>query len=194
MRKFRIVDAKTNNAGKSVPFWGLQVMESRTIKPQANLRSGVMKKTASGNSKRVLSVGEVARRSGVPISTVHFYESKGLISSTRNAGNQRRFAPVMLRYIAVIKVAQRAGIPLEEIRQTLGSYPPGSKLTAAQWHEISSLWRGMLDERIKRLTRLRDEMDRCIGCGCLSLEDCPLRNPNDVLGEKGPGARILERP
>jgi len=143
---------------------------------------------------RLLTVGEVAHRAGVPVSTVHFYESRGLITSTRNAGNQRRFSSVVLRYIAIIKVAQRSGIPLEEIRRALGRFPPGSKLTPAQWRTLSSAWRASLDERIQRLTRLRDELNRCIGCGCLSLTDCPLRNPGDVLGEAGAGARILERP
>ena len=143
---------------------------------------------------RLMTVGEVAHRAGVPVSTIHFYESKGLIASTRNAGNQRRFASVVLRYIAVIKVAQRTGIPLEEIKEALGQYPPGSKLTAAQWRELSSNWRATLDERIRKLTQLRDKLDSCIGCGCLSLDECPLRNPLDVLGEQGPGPRILERP
>lgn len=143
---------------------------------------------------RLLTVGEVARRAGVPVSTIHFYETKGLITSTRNAGNQRRFASVVLRHIAVIKVAQRTGIPLEEIKEALGRFPAGSKLTAEQWRELSSHWHASLDERIKKLTRLRDELDSCIGCGCLSLEECPLRNPQDALGAEGPGPRILERP
>ena len=144
---------------------------------------------------RALTVGEVARRSGVPVSTVHFYESKGLIASTRNSGNQRRFESVVLRYIAIIKVAQRTGIPLEEIREAMARFPQDSnKLTPAQWKQLSSQWRANLDERIRKLTRLRDELDTCIGCGCLSLKDCPLRNPDDVLGREGPGPRILERP
>ncbi|KXU37617.1 transcriptional regulator [Cephaloticoccus primus] len=143
---------------------------------------------------RQMTVGEVAHRAGVPVSTVHFYESKGLIASDRSPGNQRRFDSVVLRYIAVIKVAQRAGISLEEIHEVLGRFPPGSKLTAAQWRGLSSHWRASLDERITRLTRLRDELDHCIGCGCLSLDACPLHNPQDKLGEEGPGPRILERP
>jgi MerR family redox-sensitive transcriptional activator SoxR len=142
----------------------------------------------------LLTVGEVSRRSGLPISTIHFYESKGLIYSTRTQGNQRRFPAVVLRYIAIIKVAQRTGIPLEEIKEALGRYLSGSKLTGAQWRELSSHWRKNLDERITKLMRLRDELDGCIGCGCLSLKECPLRNPGDVLGEKGAGPQILERP
>ncbi len=143
---------------------------------------------------RLLTVGEVAKRSGVAVSALHFYESKGLIQATRNAGNQRRYTPVVLRYIAVIKIAQGAGIPLEEIRATLGRFPTGSKLTAEQWGILSSAWRKTLDERIQRLTVLRDHLDSCIGCGCLSLTDCPLRNPNDILGQQGAGAHIFERP
>lgn len=141
---------------------------------------------------RLLTVGEVAKRSGVAVSALHFYESKGLIQATRNAGNQRRYTPVVLRYIAVIKIAQSAGIPLEEIRATLGHFPAGSKLTSEQWGVLSSAWRKTLDERIQRLTMLRDHLDGCIGCGCLSLADCPLRNPNDILGQQGTGAQILE--
>ena len=143
---------------------------------------------------RVLTVGEVAKRSGVPISTIHFYESKGLIESSRSEGNQRRYAAVVLRYIAVIKVAQRTGIPLESIRQAFEHFPAGGVLTAAQWEKLSARWRSELDARIHKLVRLRDELDSCIGCGCLSLKDCPLRNPQDVLGQNGPGAQILERP
>ncbi|WP_271044032.1 redox-sensitive transcriptional activator SoxR [Pseudomonas sp. VB3] len=142
---------------------------------------------------RSLTIGEVARRSGVPISTLHFYESKGLIASTRNAGNQRRFPSLVLRSIAIIKVAQRTGIPLEEIKRAMGRYPPNSKLTAAQWGEMSSAWRDNLNERIRTLEALRDSLDNCIGCGCLSLNDCPLRNPGDTLSQEGPGPRILDR-
>jgi len=146
------------------------------------------------SSTPLLSVGVVAKRSGVAISTIHFYEAKGLITSVRNEGNQRRYAPVVLRYIAVIKVAQRTGIPLEDIRDALSRYPPGSKLSATQWKTLASGWRDDLDERIKKLVRLRDELNQCIGCGCLSLKDCPMRNPGDMLGARGSGAQILERP
>lgn len=146
------------------------------------------------DANRLLTVGEVAKRSGVAISALHFYESKGLIQATRNAGNQRRYPSVVLSYIAVIKIAQRAGIPLEEIRAALSRFPIGSKLTSEQWGVLSSAWRKTLDERIQRLTVLRDHLDSCIGCGCLSLADCPLRNPNDILGRQGAGAHIFEHP
>jgi MerR family redox-sensitive transcriptional activator SoxR len=150
--------------------------------------------TTHTDPPRYLSVGEVALRSGVAVSTLHFYESKGLISSVRTEGNQRRFTPGVLRYIAIVKVAQRAGIALEEVRQALGEYRPEVRVTAAQWRAVASRWRRAMDERILQLQRLRDELDSCIGCGCLSLKDCPLRNPGDALAQQGPGPRILERP
>ncbi len=143
---------------------------------------------------RVLTVGEVAKRSGVPVSTIHFYESKGLITATRNAGNHRQYRPIVLRYIAIIRVAQRTGLSLEEIGETLTSIQAGSKLTASEWKDISMKWKESLNNKIRSLVRLRDELDSCIGCGCLSLNDCPLRNPDDELAKEGPGARILERP
>lgn len=143
-------------------------------------------------STRMLTVGEVARRSGVAVSALHFYETKGLIASTRTAGNQRRYPALVLRTLAIIKVAQRTGIPLEEIKQAFSRYPPNSKLTAAQWGEMSSAWREDLNARIRTLEALRDSLNNCIGCGCLSLEECPLRNPEDVLGKQGTGGRILE--
>lgn len=142
---------------------------------------------------RLLTIGEVAERSGVPISTIHFYEEKGLIKSTRNNANHRRFRSYVLRYIAIIKIAQLTGISLSDIKQSLGEYPSDTKLTQDEWQRISSRWREDLDQRITYLTRLRDELDSCIGCGCLSMESCPLRNPNDFLGEDKSGPVILER-
>ena len=146
------------------------------------------------DSARVLTVGEVAKRSGVTVSALHFYEEKGLITSTRNQGNQRRYPSVVLRYVAFIKAAQSTWIPLKEIQAVLSQFPVNSKLTSEQWRILSSRVRRYLDEKITRLTRLRDEFDKCIGCGCLSLTDCPLRNPEDKLGALGAGAQILNRP
>jgi len=139
-----------------------------------------------------LTVGQVAERSGVAVSALHFYESKGLISSWRNHGNQRRYAREVLRRVAVIKVAQRAGIPLEAIRKALSALPGERTPTAEDWKHLSVAWRGDLDDRINRLTRLRDQLDGCIGCGCLSLGVCPLRNPWDKLAEQGPGPQLLD--
>lgn len=139
-----------------------------------------------------LSVGEVAERSGVAVSTIHFYESKGLITSWRSSGNQRRFPRDVLRRIAVIKVAQRLGVPLATIAQALKTLPDGRTPTAEDWKRLSAAWKADLDERIAVLTRLRDGLEGCIGCGCLSLGECPLRNPWDELSEDGPGPRLLD--
>lgn len=141
---------------------------------------------------RELSVGEVAARAGVPVSTLHFYEAQGLIWSNRSAGNQRRYGRGVLRAIAVIKVAQRAGIPLAAVRERLAVLPRGQKVTSAQWALMSTAWKEDLTDRIARLTRLRDQLASCIGCGCLSLDDCPLRNPCDELARTGCGPRLLD--
>ncbi len=141
---------------------------------------------------RPLSAGELARRSGVAVSTVHFYEAQGLIASWRSAGNQRRYARDVLRRVAVIKVAQRLGVPLATIREALRSLPEGRTPTAADWKRLAAHWRADLDRRIALLTRLRGQLEDCIGCGCLSLKVCRLRNPWDRLAEEGPGPRRLD--
>src|SRR5690554_3298930 len=151
-----------------------------------------MGKIDSRDLRRSLTVGEVARRSGVAVSTLHFYEAKGLIRSARSAGNQRRYPREVLRRVAVIKAAQRLGIPLAEIREALGALPDHRTPTAADWRRLSARWRADLDARIRTLMRLRDALDGCIGCGCLSIKDCPLRNPRDELSEEGPGPRLLD--
>lgn len=139
-----------------------------------------------------LTVGQVAERSGIAVSTLHFYETKGLIASRRNDGNQRRYRREVLRRVAVIKVAQRLGVPLAEIADALATLPQGRTLSAQDWNALSSVWKKELDERIDKLIRLRDQLGECIGCGCLSLEHCKLRNPLDELSDQGPGPRILD--
>lgn len=139
-----------------------------------------------------LTVGEVARRAGVPVSTLHFYEAQGLIESQRTRGNQRRYHRSVLRLIAVIKVAQRVGIPLGQIRENIGHLPSGHLRTVGDWTALSTDWRVELDERITLLTRLRDQLNSCIGCGCLSMTDCPLRNPDDAAADGGAGARAFD--
>jgi MerR family transcriptional regulator, redox-sensitive transcriptional activator SoxR len=139
-----------------------------------------------------LSVGEVARRSGVAVSALHFYETKGLISSWRNAGNQRRYSRYVLRRVAIIKVAQKAGVPLGRIRQAFATLPNDHAPGKADWARMSTLWKAELDARIDRLVALRDSLTECIGCGCLSIDTCPLRNAGDVLSEQGPGPRLLD--
>jgi MerR family redox-sensitive transcriptional activator SoxR len=145
-----------------------------------------------GGIRRQLSVGEVAERSGVAVSTLHFYELKGLIRSERNRGNQRRYAREVLRRIAIIKVAQQAGIPLATIQQALASLPADGAPTRKDWRKLSTGWRTELNSRIRKLTELRDRLDDCIGCGCLSITACPLRNPSDQLAELGAGPRLLD--
>ncbi len=140
----------------------------------------------------MLSVGELAARSGVAVSALRFYEYKGLIKSTRTKGNQRRYPREVLRRVAVIKVAQRVGVPLASIREALATLPAGRAPTAKDWRRLSAKWKAELDERIARLTRLRDQLDQCIGCGCLSIDNCWLRNPSDKLGRQGPGPRLLD--
>lgn len=141
---------------------------------------------------RGLSVGELAARAGVSVSTLHFYERKGLIASSRTGGNQRRYGRDMLRRVAVIRVAQRAGVPLAEIAAALDTLPARRTPNAADWAQLSATWKAALEARITALTQLKDELEGCIGCGCLSLAACPLRNPGDALASEGPGARLLE--
>ncbi|MFZ1018587.1 MAG: redox-sensitive transcriptional activator SoxR [Candidatus Cybelea sp.] len=138
-----------------------------------------------------LTVGEIAQRSGLPVSTIHFWERKGLIRSSRSDGNQRRFARSELRRLAVIKIGQRAGVSLAEIREMLDTLPADRAVSVRSWTALSKRWKQSLDDRIERLTALRDQLGQCIGCGCLSLNKCWLQNPYDELAEEGPGARLL---
>ncbi|KAB8310102.1 redox-sensitive transcriptional activator SoxR [Erwinia endophytica] len=151
-----------------------------------------MKKNRHCPNKRELTPGEVAQRCGVAVSALHFYESKGLISCFRNAGNQRRYHRDVLRRVAIIKIAQRIGIPLATIGEHLMQFPAGKRISPKEWAGLTKKWRDELDSRISTLTRLRDDLDGCIGCGCLSMEDCPLRNPDDQLSERGTGAILLD--
>lgn len=139
------------------------------------------------------TVGRVAKRTGVNVSALHFYESKGLISSYRNAGNQRRYTPDVLRRISVIKAAQKLGVTLDEIRTAFEALPESRTPTQRDWARLSKNWKGQLDERIEYLERLRDSLTGCIGCGCLSMKSCPLYNEDDVLEEDGPGPVLLDR-
>jgi MerR family transcriptional regulator, redox-sensitive transcriptional activator SoxR len=138
-----------------------------------------------------LSVGQLAARSGVAVSALHFYEAKGLIRSRRTGGNQRRYTRDTLRRVAFIRIAQRVGIPLREIRDALDGLPEERTPTHEDWARLSESWRTELDARIRKLQQLRDDLSDCIGCGCLSLARCRLSNPGDVLGDQGPGPRRL---
>lgn len=140
-------------------------------------------------SEPVLTVGQLAARSGVAVSALHFYERQGLIASQRTAGNQRRYRRDALRRVAFIRVSQRVGVPLAEIRSALESLPEGRTPTKRDWARLSRLWRDALDARIRDLEHLRDDLTGCMGCGCLSLRTCALQNPSDELGGAGPGPR-----
>ncbi len=134
-----------------------------------------------------LSVGEVAQRSGIAVSALHFYERKGLIRSLRTAGNQRRYARDVLRRLAVIRAAQRLGIPLQRVFEAFSALPQQRTPTRAEWAAMSARWRSELDARIADLQALRDQLTDCIGCGCLSLRRCRLSNPGDALAQAGGG-------
>lgn len=136
-----------------------------------------------------LSAGQLAKRAGVAVSTLHYYEDQGLISSWRTPANHRRYDRAELRRIALIKVAQSVGIPLAEISEQLKSLPSARKITAQDWEAVSASWEKKLSERIEMLERLRDQLGFCIGCGCLSLKSCPLYNPGDTLAKNGAGPR-----
>ncbi|MEM7140449.1 MAG: redox-sensitive transcriptional activator SoxR [Actinomycetota bacterium] len=139
----------------------------------------------------LLSIGAVAERLGVATSTLRFYEAEGLIASTRTDGNQRRFARDVIRRVSFIKAAQQVGLTVDEIGDALGSLPDDRTPTREDWAELSSAWRPRLDEQIAALERLRDKLDGCIGCGCLSLDVCELYNPLDVAAVHGAGAHWL---
>lgn len=139
-----------------------------------------------------LTIGQVAERSGVPHTALRFYEEAGLITSERTAGNQRRYARAVLRRLAFIRTAQRVGLSLEQIREALAGLPGGRQPTKNDWARLSKSWRNELDTRIDALQRLRDRLTGCIGCGCLSLRNCALHNPEDVMADQGPGALKLK--
>jgi MerR family redox-sensitive transcriptional activator SoxR len=142
----------------------------------------------------LLTIGEIAARSGVAASALRYYERIGLIRAGRTTGNQRRYERAELRRVAFIRIAQQVGVSLDEIREALASLPESRTPTRADWARLSARWRGRLQEQIDLLERLRDELTGCIGCGCLSLQRCRLYNPSDALAAEGPGPRRLLPP
>lgn len=142
---------------------------------------------------RELTVGQVAERSGLAVSALHFYEKKGLIRSHRTSGNQRRYDRDVLRRLAIIRMGTELGIPLSEVAEALQHVPVGHIPTADDWRAMSEVWHEKLDRRIVLMTRMRDELNGCIGCGCLSTISCPLMNHEDYLSKEGTGPRRLMR-
>lgn len=143
-------------------------------------------------SHPTLSIGQVAERTGVATSALRYWEELGLITSDRTAGNQRRYDRATIRRVSFIRAAQRVGLSLDEIATALVRLPQSRTPTAADWARLSRSWRRRLDEQIRSIERLRDQLDSCIGCGCLSLRTCALSNPADTLAARGPGPVLLE--
>jgi MerR family transcriptional regulator, redox-sensitive transcriptional activator SoxR len=142
---------------------------------------------------RELTIGELSERSGVSQSALRFYEREGLISARRTDGNQRRYASVTLRRVALVQAGKAAGVPLERIRAALEELPTGKTPTKRDWERLSRSWRRELDERIETLEAIRGRLATCIGCGCLSLRTCALLNPGDEAGSLGGGVHYLRR-
>ena len=141
----------------------------------------------------LLTVSEVAHRSGFAASALRFYEREGLLTATRTSGGQRRYERNVLRRLAFIRAARNVGLTLDEVAGALATLPDGRNPTKADWTRLSHSWRGRLDDQIAALTKLRDGLDSCIGCGCLSLQRCAISNPDDALAASGPGAGYLPR-
>ncbi|MCK8464133.1 redox-sensitive transcriptional activator SoxR [Aliiroseovarius sp. S1339] len=138
-----------------------------------------------------ISIGTLANRTGLAVSAIRYYETQGLVAPERNAGGQRRFLRSDIRRLSFVMIAQKFGFTLDHIREVLSRLPQGRTPTAKDWTDISQDFRAELDEQIEALTRLRNKLDGCIGCGCLSLDRCALYNPDDVAAEKGAGPRYL---
>jgi MerR family redox-sensitive transcriptional activator SoxR len=144
-----------------------------------------------------LSIGQVSERTGVAVSALRYYEREGLLRADRTEGGQRRFPREVIRRVSFVRIAQQVGLSLEEIRTALEALPSDRTPTKGDWARLSSAWRSRLDEQIASLTRLRDDLTSCIGCGCLSLKACSLYNPGDLAASLGSGPRYLmsdERP
>ncbi len=139
----------------------------------------------------MLTIGDLARRTGLSVSAIRFYEARGLVSAIRTSGNQRRFLRSDIRRLSFALIAQRLGLSLADIRVALASLPDGRAPTQQDWAQMSKHMRARLDEQIAMLERMRERLDGCIGCGCLSLDRCALYNPDDRAGESGPGPRFL---
>src|SRR4051812_3996672 len=162
-----------------------------TLFPQVHLRSRVLGNYRLGMDGDLLSIGELSQRTDVAPSALRFYEDAGLIRSQRSPGGQRRYEREVLRRVSFIRIAQKVGLSLDQIAESLASLPQGRTPTQADWTRLSRAWRPQLDEHIAVLQRLRDDLDSCIGCGCLSLRRCALYNGDDRAALLGPGPRYL---
>ncbi|NDV01717.1 redox-sensitive transcriptional activator SoxR [Pseudoroseicyclus tamaricis] len=138
-----------------------------------------------------LAIGDVAERTGLAVSAIRFYEEHGIVRPLRNAGGHRRYDRADIRRLSFVMIAQRLGFPLARIAALLEELPDERRVTKADWTRLSTQFRGEIDARIAALERLRDRLDGCIGCGCLSLESCALHNPDDAQAKEGPGPRKL---
>jgi MerR family transcriptional regulator, redox-sensitive transcriptional activator SoxR len=145
------------------------------------------------DKRELFTVSEIAHRSGFAPSAIRFYEGQGLISATRTAGGQRRFERQMLRRLAFIRAARNVGLSLDEVADALAKLPDSRTPTKADWAGLSKTWRARLDDQIAGLVALRDNLDSCIGCGCLSLKRCAISNPGDAAAVAGSGAIYLPR-
>ena len=143
------------------------------------------------NANDLLSIGDLARRTGLTVSAIRFYEEKGLVEAHRTAGNQRRFPRSDIRRLSFILIAQRLGLTLAEIEEALSGLPQGRTPNAADWKRISAKVRSRIDAQITALEKVRESLDGCIGCGCLSLKKCALYNVQDEAADGGSGPRVL---
>ncbi len=139
----------------------------------------------------MLAIGDLAARTGLSVSAIRFYEARGLVSALRNSGGQRRFLRTDIRRLSFNRIAQQLGFTIEEIGGLLGALPQGRTPTQQDWAKISRVFRRRLDDRIAAMTRMREKLDECIGCGCLSLRRCALYNPQDRLAQQGAGPQLL---
>ena len=138
-----------------------------------------------------LTIGEVAARSGIATSALRHYEAIGLISSVRTTGNHRRYSRSVLRRLAVVQAAQHIGVSLAEIRAAFDRFPPDHAPTKREWAGLARQWRPRIDQRIRELQQVSDGLSQCVGCGCLSMRQCAIYNPDDALSAQGPGARRI---
>lgn len=171
-------------------WWVLCEYHAPTVQLQPNLKS------RGFSIDNYLTIGEVASRTGVATSALRYYEDRALISSERTEGNQRRYPRAVLRTVSIIRAAQEVGLSLNEIADALDTLPPSRSPTKADWTRLAKSWERSIDQRIKELQGLRDDLGGCIGCGCLSLTSCALFNPQDRAARSGTGARYIvsERP